>query len=68
MQDWTIPKQRLTKEQKKQQDWANPPTNSGYYEWVEFAKKYDYHVSPIDKDFIDYKTEVMALIKRRIEE
>jgi len=68
MQDWTIPKQRLTKDQKKLEPWANPPHKGDYNAWVAFSKLHDYHVSPNGKEFLDFKTEVMALIKRRIEE
>jgi hypothetical protein len=32
LQEWTIPPQKLTKAQKKEQDWANPP-NGGYEAW-----------------------------------
>jgi hypothetical protein len=67
LQEWTIPQQKLTKAQKKEQDWANPPAEGDYADWVKFSKLHDYHVTYNGKDFLEFKAEVMRLINKRIE-
>lgn len=64
--DDPLPRPALTKEEMKQEPWANPPESNDFYEWVKFAKSFDYHVNPKDMDLIEFKTEIMKLIQQRI--